>query len=140
MIPPVLESDFNIGIGTALMALSQDDIDTFSCTLDRLRQSTAQGLSSTNTASLQACHDLILRFHILTEIEALSGIGNDSRVEKAGLLRSMIRRLDVLGANLADKQYLLGIRRATMLLSKYVNLLLMAFALILPGIDLQTSN
>ena len=140
MVSPVLENDFNIGIGTALMALSQDDTDKFSCTLDRLRQITAQGLSNTNTASLQACHDLILRFHILTEIEALGGVGNDSQVEKAGLLRSMSRRLDVLGANLADKQYLLGIRRATMLLSKYVNLLLVAFALILPGINLQTSN
>ena len=118
MVPPVLENDFNVGIGTALIALSQDATDKFSGVLDRLRQSTAQSLSNTNTASLQACHDLMLKFHVLTEVEALSGIDKGGQAEKTGLLRSLNRRLDVLGANLSDKQYLLGIRRATMLLSK----------------------
>lgn len=57
---------------------------------------------------------------MLTEIEILSGVQNGDIPDKKSLTASMSRRLDVLGPFSSDKQYILGIRRATMQLSKYV--------------------
>ena len=113
-----LGGDFNIGVGRALLALSQDETDRFSDVLDNLRQNIAKGLSTSNTMSLQSCHDAMLQFHVITEIEAISGMRNKDEAEKSSLIRSLNQRLDVLGAFLSDKQYTLGLRRATMQVSK----------------------
>lgn len=112
-----LESDFSTGIGSALLALHKNDMEKFKIILHELRQSSARNLSTTTTASLQACHDVILRFHILTEVEAISGVHASGRCDRRSLMESMERRIEVLGAFLSDKQYLLGIRRAAMQLS-----------------------
>lgn len=113
-----LGGDFNVGVGSALLALSQDETDNFSDILDRLRQNTAKSLSATNAVSLQSCHDAMLQFHVLTEIEVISGIWNKEDMERSSLVKSLNQRLDVLGAFLSDKQYILGLRRATMQVSK----------------------
>lgn len=115
--PDSTEADFNVGVGRALLALSDGELERFSRLLDRLRQNTARGLSVTNTTSLQGCHELLLRFHVLTEIEMISGIRGRLNGEKNGLLASLGQRLDVLGPFHSDKQYVLGLRRATMQLS-----------------------
>jgi serine/threonine-protein kinase ATR len=39
------------------------------------------------------------------------------------VIENLDRRLDIIGAYTSDKQYLLGLRRATMSLSRYVTLL-----------------
>ena len=111
------EADFNVGLGRALLALSEDKPEKFSRLLDRLRQDTARGLSVTNTTSLQGCHEFLLRFHVLTEIEMISGIRGRLNGDKSSLVASLGQRLDVLGPFHSDKQYLLGLRRATMQLS-----------------------
>ncbi len=116
-IPDTFGLDFNIGIGKALLALSDADFDGFNVLLDQLRRVNAKSLSATNTMSLQICHSAILRFHAITEVEAISGVLTDE-CEKSALLSSLNKRLDMLGAYLSDKQYLLGLRRATMQLSK----------------------
>lgn len=108
---------FNIGIGKALLALSNSDFDRFNIVMDQLRRLNARSLSATNTMSLQMCHSVMLRFHAITEVEAISGV-LPVEYEKPALLSSLSKRLDVLGAFLSDKQYLLGLRRATMQLSK----------------------
>lgn len=115
------DGDFNVGIGRALLALSLDDIQGFLEILDKLRHINARSLSATNTASLQACHEAMLRFHAIAEVEAISGVHDRSGTSKLALLLSLNKRLDILGAFLSDKQYLLGLRRATMQLSKYVS-------------------
>lgn len=115
--PVSVETDFNVGVGRALLALSDGELETFSRLLDRLRHNTARGLSVTNTTSLQGCHELLLRFHVLTEIEMISGIRGRLNGEKNSLLASLGQRLDVLGPFHSDKQYVLGLRRATMQLS-----------------------
>ena len=115
--PDFTEADFNVGVGRALLALSDGELERFSGLLDRLRQNTARGLSVTNTTSLQGCHEFLLRFHVLTEIEMISGIRGRLKEEKNGLLASLGQRLDVLGPFHSDKQYVLGLRRATMQLS-----------------------
>lgn len=111
--------NFNTGIGKALLALSDADFGRFNAILDQLRRVNARSLSATNTTSLQICHSAMLRFHAITEVEAISGVLPDE-FEKTALLSSLNKRLDVLGAFLSDKQYLLGLRRATMQLSKLV--------------------
>ena len=115
--PDFAEADFNVGVGSALLALSDGELETFSRILDRLRQNTARGLSVTNTTSLQGCHEFLLKFHVLTEIEMISGVRGPLNGEKNSLLASLGQRLDVLGPFHSDKQYVLGLRRATMQLS-----------------------
>ena len=115
--PDFAEADFNVGVGRALLALSDGELETFSQLLDRLRQNTARGLSVTNTTSIQGCHEFLLRFHVLTEIEMISGIRSRLNGEKNSLLASLGQRLEVLGPFHSDKQYVLGLRRAAMQLS-----------------------
>lgn len=110
--------DFNVRIGGALLALSEGDVKKFSASLNKLRQITARGLSTTNTASLQACHEAMLRFQAITEVETISGVNAADENDKPSLLSTLDKRLDLLGAFASDKQYLLGLRRATMQLSK----------------------
>ena len=112
--------DFNVGIGSAVVALHRKDRAGFLKIIDQLRSSTSRSMSIVSTSSLQACHDTMLKFHILTEIELMSGM-KDSRIERPAMHTSLNRRLDVLGAFSSDKQYLLGIRRAIMQLSRYLN-------------------
>jgi len=113
-----LEGDFNVGVGQALLALSEERFDGFSAIVNQLRQNTASGLSATNTSSLQGCHEALLKFHVLTEIEMISDERNVDKAERSSLRTSLDLRLDELGPFLSDKQYILGIRRAVMQLSK----------------------
>ena len=109
---------FNVGIGRALLALSDNETGQFAKVIDNLRSFEVRRLSTTNTASLQQCHESILRFHVLAELEAISGAQEAADVDKLNLINSLNRRLDVLGPLFSDKQYILGLRRAAMQLSK----------------------
>lgn len=112
-----VSQEFNVGIGRALLALRKKEKDEFTKTIAALREGVARGLSPTVTSSLQACHDQLLKLHVLYEIEAISGISDNATADRDAILGNLDRRLDVLGAYTSDKQYLLGIRRATMQLS-----------------------
>lgn len=109
--------DFNVGVGQALLSLRQKDNEGFIAKINDLRKSIARGLSPSNTASLQACHEPMLRLHVLYEIEAISGAIDSSSISRTDLLKNLDRRLDLLGAYTAEKQYILGLRRAAMQLS-----------------------
>lgn len=110
--------DFNVGIGKALLALYQTDEAEFRAITSVLRGTLSKSLSPSNTNSLQACHDTLVKLHALYEIEAISGAMTSATPERETILENLDRRLDVIGAYTSDKQYLLGIRRATMLVSK----------------------
>ncbi|KAJ5622049.1 hypothetical protein N7528_005281 [Penicillium herquei] len=115
--------DFNVGIGSALHSLRerhenndsevQQDPGAFAKVIDELRLNVAKSLTANSVASLQSCHDDMLRLHALADVEAIAhaGAGNSSYPDLPAALK---RRLDVLGGYIADKQYLLGIRRAAM--------------------------
>ncbi|KAJ5731044.1 uncharacterized protein N7483_005552 [Penicillium malachiteum] len=115
--------DFNVGIGSALHSLRerlenndsevQQDPGAFAKVIDELRLNVAKSLTANSIASLQSCHDDMLRLHALADVEAIAnaGAGNPSYPDLPAALK---RRLDVLGGYIADKQYLLGIRRAAM--------------------------
>lgn len=113
----VVGQDFNVGIGRALLAL-KGRTENFPAILHELRHSIVRSLSTTNTTSLQECHDSMLKLHAITEVEAISGMRDSDNPDKSRLLTLLNRRLDVLGPFPSDKQFLLGIRRAAMQLSK----------------------
>ncbi|KAL4939554.1 hypothetical protein BDV06DRAFT_34599 [Aspergillus oleicola] len=109
-------ADFNIGVGLALDAFRHGEKQQFVEIIDGLRLSVANSLTATSVMSLQSCHDGMLKLHALTEMEsvALANNGDEDPQSRSDLRASLDRRLDVLGGYLSDKQYLLGLRRATM--------------------------
>ncbi|GAB1209571.1 hypothetical protein APSETT445_008352 [Aspergillus pseudonomiae] len=107
--------DFNIGVGLALDAIRQGNNNRFEGIISGLRLSVAKSLNANSVASLQSCHDSILKLHALAEMESIAGL--DPRSEKDTLPKiraALSRRLDILGGHISDKQYLLGLRRAMM--------------------------
>ncbi|KAL3460576.1 hypothetical protein BJX64DRAFT_278456 [Aspergillus heterothallicus] len=113
-------ADFNIGIGLALDAFRRGQQQQFCDIINGLRLNVSKSLTTNSVASLQSCHDSILKLHALTEIESVALAGTDeckTPEERADLRESLDRRLDVLGGYISDKQYLLGLRRAAMELS-----------------------
>ncbi|KAJ5090417.1 hypothetical protein N7532_009101 [Penicillium argentinense] len=108
--------DFNVGIGSALDVLRKDKMETHKFTeiINDLRLNVARSLTANSAASLQSCHDDMLRLHALADVESIATAGFKEPRSYQDLLKALDRRLDVLGGYLADKQYLLGLRRAAM--------------------------
>src|SRR6187402_225382 len=93
--------DFNVSIGRALLALQKKNTELFKSSVRLLREQIARSLSPATTASLGACHDNMLKLHVLTELEMIAGTDQDS-VEPANIIESLNRRLEVIGAFLND--------------------------------------
>lgn len=113
-----VEEDFNVSIGEALLALHQEDSVKFISIIEGLRERITCSLSRATTASIASCHDPMLKLHVLTELEMIAGVDRDEPIPRGELLESLDRRLETIGGYLNDKQYLLGIRRAAMQLSR----------------------
>jgi serine/threonine-protein kinase ATR len=111
--------DFNVGVGHALLALRRKNSSEFKKIVALLRGTLVTGLSPSTTASLQACHDHLVKLHALYEMEAISGMDSTKLSDRDVILENLDRRLDIIGAYTLDKQYLLGLRRAAMSLSRY---------------------
>jgi serine/threonine-protein kinase ATR len=129
--------DFNVSLGRSLLllkktALEKDSLGKdalagaileiekpFKESIRSLREQIAQSLSPSTTSSLSVSHDNMLKLHVLTELEMIAGTGINAP-QPGKILESLDRRLEVIGAYLNDKQYLLGIRRAVMQLSRFV--------------------
>jgi serine/threonine-protein kinase ATR len=111
-----------VSVGQALLALREKDSSKFLGLIGQLRERLAEGLSGQNTSSIKSCHDYLLKFHALTEIESISGLVGRNAVRENPNVRQTLqvdldRRLQILGAFDSDKQFLLSLRRATMQLS-----------------------
>jgi serine/threonine-protein kinase ATR len=104
--------EFNLGVAQALLYLKDGDVNNFRGYLQALRDKAASELSQSSTASFRACHGARLKCHVLSDLEmiATQKDGSDTRA----ILTSLERRLEILGAYVSDKQYVLGIRRAAM--------------------------
>ncbi|KAH7552423.1 hypothetical protein BM1_08374 [Bipolaris maydis] len=109
--------DFNVGMGKALLALRHDKVGEFRRLIAHLRELVAKSLTVSTTASVQASHEHLVKLHALYEVEAVSGTGMVI-ADREVILENLDRRLDIIGAYTSDKQYLLGIRRAAMKLSR----------------------
>lgn len=116
MVPLDIGGDFNINLARILSHLHANDHAQLTSSIESLRHHLATSLSLASTTSLTSCHESMFKFHVLSELEMLL----ETPSEKEGkyqMLDSLERRLEVLGAYRADKQYLLGVRRAAMELS-----------------------
>lgn len=119
-VPEYALDGFNIGVGRALIAIRNDDRDALSTTMSSLREEIVRSFSPATTASFKAYHEQLLRLHALYEIEKIAGPSSPPENYKETVLDMLDSRLRILGALTADKQYLLGIRRAAMSLSRYL--------------------
>ncbi|KAI4673661.1 uncharacterized protein J4E88_008717 [Alternaria novae-zelandiae] len=113
-----LFADFNVGIGRALLALRHNSRPDFQGIIEELRELLAKSMSPSSTTSVQASHDHLVKLHALYEVETISGMGSGIVTDRETILENLDRRLDIIGAYTSDKQYLLGLRRAAMTLSR----------------------
>ncbi|KAH6630423.1 phosphatidyl inositol 3-kinase-like protein [Chaetomium sp. MPI-SDFR-AT-0129] len=105
---------FNLGVGQALLCLRDGKVDKFREHVQMLRDKVAGSMTYTATSSLRASHDAMLKCHVLTDLEIIVSHGDHGNKDPHGTLVALDRRLEVLGAYVSDKQYLLGVRRAAM--------------------------
>jgi serine/threonine-protein kinase ATR len=91
---------------------------TFDKNIRLMREKLAASMTLSATSSLSSCHDIMLRCHVLAELEILVNAQSREGQDHLQTLATLNRRLEVLGAYVNDKQYLLGIRRAAMQLLK----------------------
>lgn len=106
--------EFNLGIGSALLALKDGQTESFVSQIQELKEKAASTMSLSATASLQSAHDAMLKCHVLADLEIIAGDHKKEGGDQHAIMTTMNRRLEVLGAYVNDKQYLLGIRRAAM--------------------------
>ena len=114
--------NFNVCIGKALLALQHQDEEDFKACINQARIDAMRAVSRGRVQSLDSCHDVLLRLHALTELEAIGGLSQPSQDHRI-FMASLDTRIEVLGAFESDKRYLLGMRRAAMELSRYASLL-----------------
>jgi serine/threonine-protein kinase ATR len=81
-----------------------------------LRISNAGSLNPTSVSSLQSCHEVLLRLHVLDDVESIATV---HRENGPLVVTDLDRRIEVLGADVSNKQYLLSLRRAAMALSPH---------------------
>jgi serine/threonine-protein kinase ATR len=105
---------FDLGIGQALLSLKERDVAKFKEHVKMLREKVAGSMSYAATSSLRTAHDLMLRCHVLSDLEMIVDKPEAEDGTQQSILAALDRRLEVLGAYVGDKQYLLGVRRAAM--------------------------
>ncbi|KAK3987423.1 hypothetical protein QBC44DRAFT_351810 [Cladorrhinum sp. PSN332] len=105
---------FNLGLGQALLCLKDGDLERFREHIQMVRDKVAGSMTYSATSSLRACHDAMLKCHVLSELEMIVNAKDEGENGQQHLLHTLDRRLEVLGAYISDKQYLLGVRRAAM--------------------------
>lgn len=104
-------TDFNIGVAKVLTAYREHRYEEVIALVPALRKLVTQGMTVACTSSVQASHDDLRRLHTLYEIEALRSVESSKAEEISATLE---KRLSILGSYVADKQYVLGVRRAVM--------------------------
>lgn len=110
--------DFNMSVATLFNSLLQkNSTDTFQNTVQGMQDKIASSMTASATASLNAAHDLLLKCHLLTDLEAIAATGGEH--ERQRTMALLDGRLEMIGGRFADKQYLLGVRRAAMELLRY---------------------
>ncbi|KAL2158380.1 hypothetical protein VTH06DRAFT_4428 [Thermothelomyces fergusii] len=105
---------FNLGVGQALLCLKDGNVEKFREHVQMLRDKVSGSLTYSTTSSLRASHDAMLKCHVLSDLELIASDKLTGDGDRQSVLLALERRLEVLGAYVSDKQYLLGIRRAAM--------------------------
>ncbi|KAK8061288.1 hypothetical protein PG994_007654 [Apiospora phragmitis] len=110
--------NFNVCIARTLLHLQAGRTKEFIEDLRTLRDRVGSSMTFTATSSLHAFHEVMLKCHVLTDLELIAGVNNEEGQHPQETLKTLNRRLEVLGSYVADKQYVLGIRRAAMELKR----------------------
>ncbi|XDG07583.1 hypothetical protein ABKA04_007198 [Annulohypoxylon sp. FPYF3050] len=114
--------NFNVSIAQALLYLRKGWTKAFVDEMKILRDRVNASMNFSITSSLQACHEPMLKCHVLTDLELIAGINNDGNQHPQEVLKTLDRRLEVLGSYVNDKQFVLSIRRAAMELMRFGDL------------------
>ncbi|KAH0495668.1 hypothetical protein TgHK011_009203 [Trichoderma gracile] len=104
--------DFNMSLGAVFESLYRKQ--PFTETARMIKENIALSLTSSTTASLQAAHDIMLKCHVLTDLEIILGTNSESEEERMKTISLLEGRCEVIGAYFNDRQYVLGIQRAAM--------------------------
>lgn len=114
--------DFNVTVARILLCLRDNQPGATMPYFQSLRDKISASMTFSATSSLTACHEAMLRCHVLADLEMIIGLNGYEGMEPAKLMVDLARRSEVLGAYVSDKQYVLGIHRAAMHLMRYVSL------------------
>ncbi|KAI1496609.1 phosphatidyl inositol 3-kinase-like protein [Biscogniauxia marginata] len=110
--------NFNVSIAQALLYLQKGWTQAFLEEMKIMRDRISSSMTFSATSSLQACHEPMLRTHVLTDLELVAGMNSDGDHHPEETLKSLNRRLEVLGSYVSDKQYVLSVHRAAMELTR----------------------
>ena len=103
-----------MAIGEVFRDLQQGNTKNLIPAINSVRERIAASMGLTETASMQACHDIMLRCHELADLELVISSQASEGQENKEVMKVLQRRLDVLGSHVEDKQYLLSIQRAVL--------------------------
>ncbi|MBE3050251.1 hypothetical protein IMZ48_48695 [Candidatus Bathyarchaeota archaeon] len=104
--------DFDVAIGEVFRDLQRGRVKNLVPAINSIRERIAASMGLTETASMQACHDIMLRCHVLADLELVISAQACEGQENQDVMCVLQRRLGVLGSHVEDKQYLLSIQRA----------------------------
>ncbi|EFX01973.1 inositol kinase kinase [Grosmannia clavigera kw1407] len=104
---------FNVGIARALCHLRQQQTDEFGRVLDRMVDGVAAAVSYSTTSSLQACHETMLKAHVVTDLRMIGAAAGGTAETARKALATVVQRLDLL-EDVSNKRYVLGLQRAAM--------------------------
>lgn len=114
-----VDQEFNISVAALFDSLYRKCTPaSFSKTVESIREKIASEMTSSVTSSLQAAHELLLKCHVLTDLEIIVDSETREEEERGKTMALLGGRFEVIGAYYHDKQYLLGIRRAAMELTR----------------------
>ncbi|KAG9780233.1 hypothetical protein KCU88_g3816, partial [Aureobasidium melanogenum] len=116
-IPQSGGSDFASHLAELMLAVKANNTEKAKQLFEELYGNAASELTPATISSFQSSHDSLLKLHVLSDVQLVTESDKEDRMS---VLESLRGRLDVLGSNVADKQYVLGIRRALMSLRRDV--------------------
>lgn len=105
--------DFSSHVGAVLNSMQHGSVETEG--ISELFRVTATELTPNAISSFQNSHDVMLRLQVVDDIRIITEATPETRSDTLNILE---KRLEVLGSNVHDKQYILGIRRAAMRIRK----------------------
>ncbi|KAL6794711.1 hypothetical protein GGI42DRAFT_345653 [Trichoderma sp. SZMC 28013] len=107
--------DFNMSLGVLFESLYKSaPTQTFSETAKMMKENIALSMTSSTTTSLQAAHEIMLKCHVLTDLEIIIGAKAESEEDRMKTMSLLEGRCEIIGAYFNDRQYVLGIQRAAM--------------------------
>ncbi len=116
---------FNVGIAHALCQLQRQNMEDFDQALSKIVDRVVSSMSYSTTSSLQACHEAMLRAHVVTDLRLISSVtvaeadvmerrsSGQGPKKSQTILATLVQRLGLL-EDVSDMRYVLALHRAAM--------------------------